>query len=235
MIKEAIQYIVGLGNTEVHYENGQAFSTNKLHVIENPVAAQITIHSLSGLVEYLKSKFDGDDKLMVQVESPTKVSVFAQLNNDRNREYLINAKAMLPRFDFDNWYDPETINIKLQSAFVKNDDRDVLLKVLGNIREEDVRTFGDDGVSQAVKAKTGVATIGEVEVPNPVFLQPYRTFVEVSQPESKFIFRMKTGPRAALFEADGGAWQLDAMNNIKEYLIDELSNEIEVGRIVVIA
>lgn len=235
MIKEAIQYIVGLGNNEVRYENGQTFSTNKLHLIEEPIAAKISVHSLSGLVEYLTSKFDGENPLMVHVESPTEVTVFSQLNGDRNREYLIKATAMLPSFTFENWYDPETFIIKLQSAFVKNDDRDVVLKVVGNIKEEDVKTYGDDGISQSVTAKVGVATVGQVEVPNPVALAPFRTFVEVEQPVSDFIFRMKNGPRSSLFEADGGAWKLEAMQNIKSYLAAALTKEIEDGKITIIA
>ncbi|UAL46825.1 hypothetical protein K7887_18460 [Sutcliffiella horikoshii] len=235
MIKAAIEYIVGLGNTEVFYENGQAHSSQILYKLEAPVAAKLTVHSLSGLVSYLKSHFDSDQTLMVHVESPTEVTVFTTLNGDRNREYLIKANAMLPQFHFENWYDPETFIIKLQSGFVSNEDKDIILKVVGNIKEEDVKTYGDDGISQSVTAKVGVATVGQVEVPNPVALKPYRTFVEVQQPESNFVFRMKNGPRCALFEADGGAWKLEAMGNIKRYLNLELSSEIEGGKIIVIA
>ncbi|MNW60692.1 hypothetical protein D3C74_386970 [compost metagenome] len=70
------------------------------------------------------------------------------------------------------------------------------------------------GMTQSVVAKTGVATVEDVKVPNPVLLAPYRTFVEVEQPESSFVFRMKDGPSAALFEADGGAWRNDVIANV---------------------
>jgi hypothetical protein len=51
--------------------------------------------------------------------------------------------------------------------------------------------------------------------------------VEVEQPVSSFIFRMKEdkyskGIQCALFEADGGAWKLEAMQAIKAYLDSEL-------------
>ncbi|OSA97223.1 hypothetical protein B2H85_16310, partial [Clostridium botulinum] len=55
-----------------------------------------------------------------------------------------------------------------------------------------------------------------------VALAPYRTFPEVQQPTSKFIFRMQQGPKAAIFEADGGAWRNQAMQSIKAYLQEEL-------------
>lgn len=235
MIKEALQYLIELGRAELFYENGQTFSTQKLHLIEQPTAEAIRVHSLSGLVDYLKYDFDNYDRLMLHVSSPTTVVCFSQLNNDCNRSEYIKAEAMLPSFDFDRWYDTETFNIKLQSCFVKNDDRDIMLKVVGNIKEETVSTVGDDGVSQAVVAKTGVATVANVKVPNPVVLKPYRTFVEVDQPESEFIFRMQSGPRCALFEADGGKWKLDAMNNIKNYLQEELKGLISTRQIIIIA
>ena len=41
---------------------------------------------------------------------------------------------------------------------------------------------------------------------------------------------MKDGPRAAIFEADGGAWRNKAILSIKEYLKKELAelNNIEI-------
>jgi len=235
MIREALQYLVGMREVEIFHENGQSFADKTVQLLEGPTANAITVHSLSGLVEYLKSNFDTDDRLMVHVVSPTEVVAFSEVNGDMNRNKYIKAQAMLPQFNFNNWYNSEDFIIKLQSTFVNNGDREIMLKVIGNIKEEDVRSTGDDGVSQAVTAKTGVATVGNVRVPNPVELKPYRTFVDVEQPESEFIFRMKSGPNCALFEADGGAWKLDAVNNVAEYLKKALDNEIFNEKIVIIA
>jgi hypothetical protein len=235
MIKEAIQYIVGLGNTRIEKVGDQVYSTQPIHKVSLPTPNTIQVRSLSGLVEYLQSGFDGEEQLMIHVESPTDVSVFSSFNRDFNRKALIEAKAMIPGYSFERWYDAEEFNIKLQSVFVKNEDRDIMLKVVGNIKEEDVRTVGDNGVSQSVTAKVGVATVGQVEVPNPVALKPFRTFVEVDQPESDFIFRMQNGPRCALFEADGGAWKVQAMRNIKDYLQFALEEELKAGKLVIIA
>ena len=64
-------------------------------------------------------------------------------------------------------------------------------------------------------------------VPSPCVLRPYRTFVEVMQPASSFIFRLEQGREqtvnAAIIEADGGAWKLDAVSNIIVYLAKELA------------
>lgn len=235
MIKEALQYIVGLGKAEIHGENGQTYSDKKLHLIEEPTATPFTVHTLSGLVSYIKSNFDGDDPVILHVVSPTSVTVKSALNSDQERDYFLKAEALLPTFIFNDWYSTEKFNISLQSCFIQNEDRDVMLKVVGNITEDQVKTVSDDGISQAVVAKVGVASVGNVEVPNPVSLIPYRTFVEVVQPESDFIFRMQSGPSCALYEADGGAWKNEAVDNIKDYLRRSLKEEVEAGRVTIIA
>lgn len=235
MIKEALQYVIGLGNTRTEEIGEQIYSTQQLHLIREATAETINVRSLSGIVEYVKTNFDLLGSLLIHVSSPTEVYAYSTFNRDFERNLYIKAEAMLPKFQFDQWYDAENFNIKLQSAFVKFGDKEVMLKVVGNIKEDAVKTVGDDGVSQAVVAKTGVATVDNVMVPNPVLLKPYRTFVEVDQPESDFIFRMQSGPRCALFEADGGAWKLDAMKSIQEYLQKNLAEQIEVGQVVIIA
>lgn len=238
MLKEAFEYLIKLGNVETHEIGDSIYSTQKIHLVPETTPAALQVRSLSGLVDYLISSFDGDQlsgNKMVHVVSPTEVVAISTFNRDYQRNEYIKASAMLPSFQFDRWYDSEEFNIKLQSAFVQNDDRNIMLQVVGNIKEENVQTVSDDGISQAVVAKTGVATVGNVLVPNPVVLKPYRTFVEVDQPESDFIFRMQNGPRCGLFEADGGAWKLAAMSNIKEFLQAALEAEIESGKIVIIA
>jgi len=84
-----------------------------------------------------------------------------------------------------------------------------------------------EGESEAVfsdSIKTGITRVEETEIPNPIILQPYRTFLEIEQPASPFIFRLKAGPNeaspvcAALFEADGGVWRLQAITRIRDWI-----------------
>lgn len=80
----------------------------------------------------------------------------------------------------------------------------------------------DDGVSQRTTVKQGVQLKENVTVKGRVTLRPYRTFREVEQPASEFIFRLRSRdggvPECALFEADGGKWKLDAVLTIKAWL-----------------
>ena len=83
-------------------------------------------------------------------------------------------------------------------------------------------------VSQKTTIKTGIANKTDVIVPNPVKLRPYRTFAEIEQPESSYVFRIMDtdrGPAFKLVEADGGLWKNGTMQKIKEYLEYELSEE----------
>lgn len=235
MIKEAIQYLVKLGNTETKEIDGQTFSTQPLHVVAEPTAKALLVRNLSGLVDYVKSNFDVEEQLMIHIASPTTVNCFTAINGNYNRSTFVKTEALIPEFDFGHWHDVENFIISLQSGFVLNDDREVMLKVVGNIKEENVKSYGDSGYSQMVVARAGTQLAADVAVPNPVALQPYRTFIEVEQPESNFVFRMKDGPRCSLFEADGGAWKLEAIDNIKEYLNAALAEEIQSKKVFIIA
>ena len=57
---------------------------------------------------------------------------------------------------------------------------------------------------------------------NPAPLRPLRTFPEVEQPVSPFVVRFKEGKKAALFNADGGAWKVAAVKSIGSFLRKEL-------------
>jgi len=235
MERETIEKILQLADNRIDEINGQVYSEKKLHLVQQPIASEIKVQTLTGLVDYLKSSFDkGTESLMVHIVSPTKVVAFSPLNDNRGREEIIVANAFTPDMRYEYFYNAEEFNIKMQAVFVENDDRDTVLMVVGNIKEEQVNTIGDNGTSQSVVAKVGVGTVGEVKVPNPVSLAPRRTFVEVEQPESNFVFRMRTGPACALFESDGGAWQIVAMQNIKGYLESSLTDLIEKKKVYII-
>lgn len=226
--REALEYLVNLGEKKepiIELDQG-TFSRVSLNRVTEPVASKLTVSTLTGLVDYIKTNVDHlEGKLLIQVKSPEEVALYSPLNTDREREKYVSAEAILPNnVVYDRFLDTERFNIMLQSAFVDDEDKAKLLKYTALITDDTVKNFGDDGISQKVTVKTGVASVSDAVVPNPVTLAPFRTFPEVEQPESKFIFRMKEGPSAALFEADGGAWRNKAILNIKAYLEKELEH-----------
>jgi hypothetical protein len=234
-LRAALEYLVGLGKTEIIELHGQKYSTNNIQHVKHPSPAALGITTLTGLVDYIKSDIDlsakitdtqgeevAADDLLVQVISPTKVKLFSPILADENRDCYIECTALTPDIRFNQFVDIETFNIMVQSCFEQEGDVGAVLKVAANIKEQEVKESLDDGVTQEVVIKAGIQRLASVQVPNPVMLRPFRTFMEVAQPESKFVFRMKNGPQAALYEADGGAWRSEAMKNIKAYLENEL-------------
>ena len=232
MIKEALKYIVEMAQPEIKVIDGQTYSDKSLYRINhNPKAYSIVMSTLTSLVDYIKSNVDEmQGKMIIHVVSPTRVSMYSQLDDDRVRETVVDVYAQVPEFKFNQYLDHENFLIGVQSKFAddKKSDRSLILKFAGTVEAGSVAEYGDDGVTQKATVKTGIASKSEAVVPSPAILRPFRTFVEVEQPISQYIFRMKQdkydGIQCGLFEADGGAWKLQAMNNIKMYLQEELGD-----------
>lgn len=226
MTRDALQYVVGLKTAEVLDINGGKYVDKDVHRVDKELrASAIQMNTLTSLVDYLKAGVDSmADKMLVQVVSPMKVRVLSMLDADRKREELVDVEAMIPDFEYGRYMGNERFIIALQSKFIDNDDRALLLQFAGTVKDESIAQYGDDGVTQKATIKTGITSVGDAVVPNPVNLRPFRTFIEVEQPESAFVFRMKqgNGVECAIFEADGGAWKNAAMKSIKDYLQFEL-------------
>lgn len=236
MIKEALQYIVGLSEAKVQdieLPDGtvQTYSDKQLVRLSKyiPYAEPLEMNNLSSLIDYIKSNIDiMSDKMIIQVVSPGSVKLFSQLDEERNREVLAIVTLQSPKFNYGSFIEHEEFCINVQSKFIKDDltDREALLKFAGTVEAGTVAEYGDDGVTQKATVKTGIASKGDALAPNPVRLKPFRTFTEVEQPISDFIFRVKQdkydGITCALFEADGGAWKNEAMTFIKLYLEEQL-------------
>ena len=195
------------------------------------------VNSLSGLVDYMKSEFrsmENDKKLLLHVESPTKVVIYSELDKDRKRESVIEATASLDSFPYGRWQDSEDFIINVLSLIQRDLDADAIRQCASQIRIEGGADLSDNGVSQTVTIKEG-ATLSKAEVPSPAELRPYRTFLEVDQPSSPFVFRINRRGECALFEADGGIWKHEAMENVSQYLVNELKELIDSGSLTIIA
>jgi len=233
MTREALQYIAGLKKAEVIEINGENYTDKEVYRVDRVLrAAPIKMHTLTGLLDYLKAGIDSvADRMIVQVVSPTTVCVLSKLNTDRKREELVHIEADIPEFNYGQYMEQESFLIAMQAKFLAAGDRDLLLRFAGTVKDESIAEYGDNGVTQKATIKTGISTVSDAIVPNPVVLSPFRTFVEVMQPESSFIFRMRQregrGVECAIFEADGGAWKNEAMRNIKEYLKENLCDLLD--------
>lgn len=187
----------------------------------------LKITTLNGFIDYIRTNRDGliMAQTLVQVTGPASVRLISTPDGEKlYRDVFIESNAELPRISFDQFKSHEDFMIMLQSSFVQNEHRDQLLKYVGHIKVDESVDITDDGISQKIIAKTGVAAVGEVILPNPVLLKPYRTFQELEQPETEFVLRVENGGRVALFEADGGAWKVECRKRIKTALAEALGD-----------
>ena len=235
MLQKAISYLVGLGEEtakpEVLEIAGKTYCTKDLQRYGKEEKAEpLTASSLTSLIDYIKGrKEELRSSMILHVVSPTKVRLLSGLLEERDRETLFEVTTNPNGFEFDRYYSQEDFVINMQTAFVQSEETELILKVAGNVENKATANYGDDGCTQKTTIKRGIASREDVLVPNPVVLAPYRTFLEVEQPESKFVFRIKEGssgePNFKLVSADGGLWKYAAVKAIKEYLYNALDKK----------
>lgn len=184
----------------------------------------IRISTLAGLIHYINEDADGalaemPGKFIVRVCSPSKVILQSQpIGYWHERCVLAVVEANVPHLEFGEYMSVEQFQVFMQSRFVQTENVEKLLQLTGSISKEHGAQVADDGVSQRVTIKSGVALSQVVTIKNPVPLAPYRTFPEIRQPESLFVYRVNDKGEAALFDGDGGAWIRNAVIDIAGYL-----------------
>jgi len=220
---------------------GVTYATSALHDVREPepAAAPLELSTLASLVDYLGDNSDQviPREYLVHVVSPTAVRVVSALRDRFRKRETVATVECVPRvttarsgtatFTVNEYMAPEAFVVKLRTCFADGHDRATVIRLVGNVREESVRRADDDGISQEITTRKGRNLATTVEVKNPVVLAPFRTFPELKQSAGTFLIRLTGGgedklPEVALFEADGGKWALDAKEEIKTFLVDEL-------------
>lgn len=232
MDKEAINKIESLvlaaAEVKTHEIQGRTFATG--HMVEvteakySPCGLTFSdLTSLAKIVNEEKSKFT--DGLFIKIDNEATVKVIGKLDAQMERHAPYSSHCDVPQFEFGRWLDYEKFVIGLRSKFVQSDERDGLTKMIASIINVAEQVTEDNGITQEVRTKSGTIT-KTAEVKSIVKLQPYRTFVECTQPASEFLFRITgNGTQFGLFEADGGRWKMDARRNIKNFLETQIKDK----------
>lgn len=169
-----------------------------------------------------KEYFDSNEYELREL-NPRKYAPILELQTLKSLVDYLKSDSV-PVIPFSNWRDQEEFNIMLQSMFINDADRNLVLDFASHLKIEKGAEVQDNGISQMATVRDGVASLAQAKTPNPVTLRPYRTFNEVEQPASQFVFRINKSANLALFEADGGKWKLEAVESIANYLKNELAS-----------
>ena len=210
--------------------DGRPYDADDLKpIIFDPRPQTIETASLSSIADFVTRKIEGVElnKLFIHVVSPTEVELLGEAAGEEQKRTLYmraSTKNDLQPFKFDFWYEQEAFLIALMSLFEETEDRTTILKVASMLVSESKFAKTDNGATSKLQINAGVINtnpeVQDKDIPYVCILKPFRTFREVSQPQSAFVFRYKAAEDAVvlkLFEADGGAWKHDAMVNIAEY------------------
>ncbi len=243
MIKEAIEKVLSLavtGRAEIHgLECEDLGPTKGFAYFKPPVPGSLSVNSLDGLVNLLEADFEGlatedhvPSRPLVHVIDFENVAVLLRHSNKyAQRPTLITAAPLkgITGFPFNDFTSQEKFIIGLQSCFEHTDDLAYLIELASHIDSTEKVTLEDTGAAQIVTTHQGIAFKEAKAIKGGVKLAPYRTFRDVDQPVSEFIFRVRDGGSCGLYEADGGRWKLDAINAIAAWLTNRLHTSLVTG------
>ena len=88
-----------------------------------PFTDAINISTLTALVDYIKGTPEElRESMILHVDSPTTVRLYSGLIDERNREYLFQAEAIINQFSFNSACDQEWLLVELQANFLDTEE-----------------------------------------------------------------------------------------------------------------
>jgi len=227
MLKEFLEKCLALAEPKELVMLGRTYTTATVHAVTEPIPSVVKIQSLTGLKDLIEGGLNKLNRavcfLLVSNHktvtlSSTHIDIWA-----KRIDHATTEAVLADSFAFGRYLDKDEFIVGLHSRFVVTPEQEALLELVSALTAEAVTTSSDDGISQQVATRKGVALKqGQIVKPRHK-LAPYRTFAEIEQPASEFVLRFKQErdgaiPSIALFEADGGAWKIEAMQRIKAWL-----------------
>ena len=229
--EKAIEKLSDFLSSKVIEQDGYRFHLSKggVQSFVFPTADVVKVFSLTQIVTYLKSVADPAIQVVVNITGEDSVEVFKKkinLNGKNSKVMSADFSEICETFPCGSKMSQEDFVIALMTSFVKNTERDELIKVVSSVRAEKVQTSDDDGVSQVAQTKAGVTLVKEKKIENIWMLQPFKTFPEIEQPTVPYMLRLHQRgdemPTFALYDCDGGRWRVATTVDVREYLMTKL-------------
>lgn len=243
MLKELAEKIEELVNGQVEPEletiNGVDYikTAKGYEKLRKPKADSINVNSLSGLSEMVKVVIEnevlGIPTLVVNVDV-NDIIVSTSHNIAGEIDQIIRAYPLIPDLGFGHRQSVEELIIKLSTAFVETENTTKFINSISSLRIVEDVEFNDDGIGQTITAKKGAQLNQKYTIQPIVKLKPIRSYAEIEQVESKFLFRVDRRGEVILYEADGGQWRYDVQKRIVKYLNGSLKELINDGKVKII-
>lgn len=237
MLKAFVEKITQLATPQTYHIDGRDYSLERLYRIDPPKykPSELSVTGLDSVCKLVRNEAEKvGRKLFIQVKSYREVDVFSTYDDQYERFAMYTCTADTPQVTMGRFMAYENAVIELRSLYIPNEGTKYLLSLLSSISNESKVTSSDNGVTQKVEAKSGISLKEMVEIKPRVSLKPFRTFIEVEQPESEFLLRIDQNGCIGMFPADGGVWKLEATRNVAGYFEAALKDLIDSGTVVVI-
>ena len=239
---EAIDKIVALAKPQVHelmdiHGRKSQFATAGLVEVKAAppsMIPKVEVFTLAALRDLIVNGLDKaeyekiGEECFLHVENESTVVLVDKDGDSYGRRQILAKASPVPfkGFPFERWMDQETFAIAIASQFADGFDKDYVVQLAASLTSEAMTTNEDNGFTQRGTVQSGLAHKRVTDIKPRVTLAPYRTFPELTQVESQFVFRARISEgqdkskviALCLFEADGGTWKIEAIRRIKERL-----------------
>jgi len=121
--KDAAVEIIDLGQRK--------YASRQMFPVLEPTANTLEVTTLSALVDYLRADPDGIgiENLVCHVKGPLDVAVYSHIAGPfRQRETVIRVEREIEEWDWNDFTEAEMFNIRIQSRFEDNEDKEAILK-----------------------------------------------------------------------------------------------------------
>jgi hypothetical protein len=239
MIKEAMEWLSTIKQGKPEEIDGRKYWAapgRHLEPIIPPAPGALPFSSLTGLADYVDDDPDRGSQVgtgaFIHVVDEVTVHYISPLISPWLSRFLI-AKACVEKLGMkDQCKALSEMILYIRTHFHPTQERTDLLNVLSAIvADEKSQQFVDDGVSQQVTVKSGVASLKRMDMPGDVSLVPLGGFAEVMQPPVDYVLRLQKGreePTVILAPMVSPTYALDYMVAIRSWLIDGIERQVKV-------
>jgi hypothetical protein len=213
-IKELERLVKDTCNTL--YAEGKTFVPDGFSEVKQILPEELPVKDLASIVDLRTN----------EIAVVTEGSVELVFRNERGSlSTTASCHAKIKPFPFGEFMDVTQMRVSLMTMFEDTPDRGRMMVYLSKMTSKSEVNWSDDGISTAVSVVEGVSgqTVDNVQLSSILELRPYRTFFDVEQPLSRFLFRLeKNGEKikAALFDVNPDFWKFEARTNIRKRLLE---------------
>lgn len=237
MIREALQYLVGLAKAELHTLNGVTYTDKAIHPVlpfGRGEKSRVTLRSLSGFVEFLLSCAGMENFSLtgafIVIHRSNEIEALTKLDEFGRRFSLAWLKFESEfNFQFGTFMGLEGFMIGLMRNFHSGPDMEALIRLASSVSVEHSAEIKDNGVSQSIVVKEGIE-FSTKETKTLYELHPKRCFPELGQIPSKFFVRFKppvegsakSAVQVMLQEATEDEYDIEVRGRIRDMLQNKL-------------